>query len=86
MIIALVLFLLTYVLLLAFAKYRAYIALAAATIFILMTYLPINEWLTGGSHIDYMPLDQIFGAIEWNVILMIFGTMGVVALFIESKM
>ncbi len=86
MIIALVLFLLTYILLLAFAKYRAYIALAAAGVFILMTYLPINEWLTGGSHIDYMPLSQIFGSIEWNVILMIFGTMGIVALFIESKM
>lgn len=86
MIVALVLFLLTYFLLLVFAKHRAWIALGAAALFVLLTYLPVNEWITGGTHIDYMPVSEIFGAIEWNVILMIFGTMGTVSLFIESKM
>ena len=33
-----------------------------------------------------LPLSQIVGAIDFNVLLMIAGTMGIVALFIESKM
>ena len=68
---ALVLFIITYVCLLIFSKYRAYIALGSALLFIILGYLPVNE---------------IFGAVDWNVIMMIAGTMGVVALFIESKM
>ena len=31
-------------------------------------------------------MNEIFGAIDFNVLLMIAGTMGLVALFIESKM
>lgn len=85
MIIALVIFLITYILLLAFSKYRAFIALGAALLFIAMTYLPVNEWF-GGAHIDYLPIEDLFKTIDWNVILMIFGTMGVVSLFIETKM
>ncbi len=71
MIPAIVLFAVTYVLMLAFGKYRPYIALASALVFI----------VTG-----MLPLEKIFGAIDFNVILMIAGTMGLVALFIESKM
>ena len=56
---------------LIFSKYRPYIALGAALIFI----------VTG-----MLPLSQIVGAIDFNVLLMIAGTMGIVALFIESKM
>jgi Na+/H+ antiporter NhaD/arsenite permease-like protein len=85
MIIAVVIFLITYVLLLAFSKYRAFIALGAALLFIALTYLPIEEFF-GEAPINYMPLSDIFKTIDWNVILMIFGTMGVVSLFIESKM
>ena len=33
-----------------------------------------------------LPFDQIFGAIDWNVLLMIAGTMGLVQLFIDSRM
>lgn len=33
-----------------------------------------------------MPLSSVFTAIDWNVLLMLAGTMGTVALFIESKM
>lgn len=71
MIYALILFAITYVLMLTFSKYRPYIALGSALVFI----------LTG-----MLPLDQIFTAIDWNVLLMIAGTMGLVQLFIDSHM
>ncbi len=71
MIYALVLFAVTYVLMLAFGKYRTYIALGSAVLFA----------LTG-----MLPADQILGAIDFNVLLMIAGTMGLVQLFIDSKM
>ena len=71
MYVALALFAVTYVLMLVFSKYRPYIALASALIFI----------VTG-----MLPLGSILGSIDFNVLLMIAGTMGIVALFIESKM
>ena len=71
MIPALILFALTYVLMLVFSKYRPYIALCSALVFIVTGMLPLGD---------------ILPAIDWNVILMIAGTMGLVALFIESKM
>lgn len=71
MYIALALFAVTYVLMLVFSKYRPYIALASGLIFIVSGMLPLKS---------------VLGAIDFNVILMIAGTMGIVALFIESKM
>ena len=71
MIPALILFALTYVLMLTFSKYRPYIALVSALIFIVTGMLPLAE---------------IWPAIDLNVLLMIAGTMGLVALFIESRM
>ena len=71
MYIALALFAVTYVLMLVFSKYRPYIALASALVFI----------ATG-----MLPLKSVLGTIDFNVLLMIAGTMGIVALFIESKM
>lgn len=71
MIFAIILFALTYVLMLTFTKYRPYIALASGVVFILTKMLPF---------------DQIIGSLDFNVLLMIAGTMGLVALFIESKM
>ncbi len=68
---AILLFALTYILMLSFSKYRPYIALASGGIFILSGMLPLN---------------QIIGALDFNVLLMIAGTMGLVALFIESRM
>jgi Na+/H+ antiporter NhaD/arsenite permease-like protein len=68
---ALILFAATYILMLIFSKYRPYIALASAALFL----------ITG-----LLPLDQALGSIDFNVLLMIIGTMGLVALFIESKM
>lgn len=71
MYVALALFAVTYVLMLVFSKYRPYIALASGLIFIVSGMLPLKS---------------VLGAIDFNVILMIAGTMGIVALFIESKM
>lgn len=70
-IIVLVLFVCTYVSLLLFPKWRAYIALGVAAIFVA---------------IGAMPVHGVFTAINWNVLMMIAGTMGTVFLFIESKM
>jgi Na+/H+ antiporter NhaD/arsenite permease-like protein len=72
--IALILFILTYVCLLIFSKYRAYIALGSAVIFVVLGLAGI------------LPRIDVLAAIDWNVILMIAGTMGVVSLFIEAKM
>ena len=71
MIYAVILFAATYVLMLALQKYRTYVALASALCFIVSGMLP---------------LDKIVGSIDFNVLLMIAGTMGIVSLFIESKM
>lgn len=71
MFIALTLFFATYVLMIALPKYRAYVAFASALIFVVSGLLPARMALQ---------------AIDWNVILMIAGTMGIVDLFIESKM
>lgn len=65
------LFALTYVLMLSVPKYRQYVALAVAGIYILMGVVAPAE---------------AFGAIDWNVILMLAGTMGTVYLCIESQM
>ena len=68
---AIILFAATYVLMLTFSKYRPYIALASAAIFILSGMLPVK---------------QILPNLDFNVLLMIAGTMGLVQLFIDSKM
>ncbi|MFA7529166.1 MAG: SLC13 family permease [Bacilli bacterium] len=71
MLLPVILFLVTYVLLLVIPKYRPYIALATALIFIGLKILPVKA---------------AFKALDWNVLFMIIGTMGIVSLFIESKM
>ena len=68
---ALFLFVITYLLMLVFSKYRTHIALTSAGLFVITGLLPIQN---------------VLGTIDFNVILMIIGTMGIVALFIESKM
>lgn len=71
MLYAILLFALTYVLMLVFQKYRPYIALGSALIFVVSGMLP---------------LDQVIPSIDFNVLLMIAGTMGTVALVIASGM
>ena len=71
MIFAIILFAVTYVLMLTFSRWRPLIALVSGVIFIVSGMLP---------------LDGILGALDFNVLLMIAGTMGLVQLFIDSKM
>ena len=68
---AIALFVITYVLLIAFGRWRPWIAAGSALVFILLGILPAN---------------QIFSSVDWNILMMLSGTMGTVALFIESKM
>ena len=71
MLTALIIFLLTYVLLLALPRYRAWVALSSALVFVIL---------------GIMPLGGILGSVDFNVLLMIAGTMGLVSLFIDSGM
>lgn len=68
---AIILFIAMYVGLIAFPKKRAQIALLVAAIFVVTGILPYT---------------QIIEAVDWNVLLMIFGTLLLVDYFIESKM
>ncbi len=71
MILAIILFVTMYVLLLIFSNHRWITVLAAAAVFVILGILPLKNVLT---------------SINWNVIMMLAGTMVVVAFFIESKM
>ncbi len=68
---ALALFVVTYILMIAKQKYRPWIALGSALIFIVSGIVPLGE---------------IIGSIDFNVLLMLTGTMGTVSLFIASGM
>ena len=70
-IIAIALFLVMYLLMIILPKRRAIVALAAAAIMVIAKVLPLNK---------------VPGSIDWNVLMMIFGTMVIVDYFIESKM
>ena len=76
MVLALVIFLITYALMLALQKYRPVIALSSAVVFIALGLFGVY---------DFTPLDAL-GAVDYNVLMMIAGTMGIVSLFIESRM
>ena len=68
---AIILFVAMYVLLVALPKFRPVIALVAAAIYVVSGVLPVDKVLT---------------SIDWNVLMMLFGTMVIVDYFIESKM
>ncbi|WP_026520551.1 SLC13 family permease [Butyrivibrio sp. FCS006] len=68
---AIILFVAMYVGLITFPKRRAIIALAVAAIYIVTGILPYNT---------------VFSVVDWNVLLMIFGTLLLVDYFIDSKM
>ena len=77
LIIAIVLFAVTYILLFALPKYKPYIALCSAVIF--------SVWLALNREVEFT-FGTFIGAIDFNVLMMIAGTMGIVSFFIESKM
>ena len=68
---AIVLFAAAYILMISFGRYRPYIALITGGLFVLTGMLPANG---------------ILDALDFNVLLMIGGTMGLVQLFIDSRM
>ena len=70
-VLALVLFILTYCLMIALPKYRPWVALVSAALYVVL---------------GFVPLGTLAGAIDWNVLLMLAGTMGTVSLFIETRM
>ena len=71
MLYAAILFIVTYLLMMIFQKWRPLIALVSAGIFIGSGMLPYTDLLE---------------AVDFNVLLMIAGTMGTVSLMIDSKM
>lgn len=76
---ALALFVITYVLMFSFQKIRPYVAVVSAVLFVAVGSLSIFPVF------NYTWRDAL-GEIDWNVIMMIAGTMGTVYLFIESRM
>ncbi len=76
MLLALILFVVTYVLMLSLQKYRPWIALSSAAVFVALGLFGVFDLNIPGA----------LAAVDYNVLLMIAGTMGVVTLFIESNM
>jgi len=68
---ALIMFIVMYALMIAWQSKRMYVALVTAAIFVI---------------VGIMPISKVAGEINWNILLMLAGTMGTVSLFIESKM
>ena len=90
---ALIIFAVTYILMLAFQKIRPYVTVASALVFVALgavaTFSPAlfgdGFFALGDGSFAYSFADAL-SEIDWNVIMMIAGTMGTVYLFIESKM
>ena len=76
--VALAIFIVTYILLFAIEKARPYIALASAFIFVIIGTAHLLDY-------SYSPLEAL-AEVDWNVLMMIAGTMGTVEFFIESGM
>ena len=76
---ALILFAVSYILLIAFQKYRPYIALASAAVFTIIGSTGLFP------EFSYTVSDALYN-IDWNVLLMIIGMMGTVYLFTETGM
>lgn len=68
---AIICFIAMYVVMILKTEWRTWTAMAVAALFVLFQVLPVGS---------------IFGAVDWNVLLMISGTMILVDYFIESKM
>ena len=73
---ALIIFLLTYLLMLALPQYRPFAALGGAALFLAL----------GAAGLWDFSLMDAARAVDFNVLLMMAGTMGTVSLFIESRM
>ena len=76
MTLALILFAFTYCLMLALPRFRPFAALGGAGAFLLLGQLGVYDFT----------LTDAARAVDFNVLLMMAGTMGTVSLFIASKM
>ncbi|MDD6089652.1 MAG: SLC13 family permease [Clostridiales bacterium] len=76
MIPAIVVFLITYALMLSFQEYRPWIALGSVAVMLLLSTFGAFD----------LSLVDALRAVDYNVLLMIASTMGTVALFIDSRM
>ena len=92
-VVALVIFAITYVLMLVFQKIRPYIVGVSALIFVVLGLIASfkpdlfgAEFFNMGNGVYTYGILDALKEIDWNVIMMIAGTMGTVYLFIESKM
>ena len=90
---ALIIFAVTYVMMMAFQKIRPYITVASALVFVALgavaTFSPAlfgDSFFSLSSGAFSYSFSDALSEIDWNVIMMIAGTMGTVYLFIESKM
>jgi Na+/H+ antiporter NhaD/arsenite permease-like protein len=70
-ILAIILFIINYIILFLFPHKRAITSLSFAVVFIILGLIPLN---------------QVIGSIQWNALMMLAGTMGLVSLLIESNM
>ena len=68
---ALVLFIATYILLITLPDRRPWIALGSAALYVISGVLPAGS---------------VPSSVDWNILMMLAGTMGTVSLFIESRM
>ena len=92
-IVALVIFAITYLLMMIFQKIRPHIVAVSALIFVGLGIIASVKpdlfgpdfFVTATGTYSYN-ITQALAEIDWNVIMMIAGTMGTVYLFIESKM
>lgn len=90
---ALVIFAVTYILMMAFQKIRPYVAIGGALVFVALGIIQaVNPTLFGADFFSVSGgtyaygISEALAEIDWNVVMMIAGTMGTVYLFIESKM
>lgn len=91
---ALVIFAVTYILMMAFQKIRPYVTVASALIFLALGIISAVKPDIFGEGFFILEdntaftygFKEVFEAVDFNVIMMIAGTMGTVYLFIESKM
>ena len=77
--VALAIFIVTYILIFALEKARPYVALASALVFVVLGVIGVLPGYEYG-------FKSALAEIDWNVLMMIAGTMGTVQLFIESGM
>ena len=74
--IAALLFTVTYICMIMLTRWRPLVVIISAALFVLLGLFGVLEYT----------LPEVWAALDWNVLLMIAGTMGLVALFSESKM